>query len=127
MPHTHQARVLVAHRRAPVLRMIRTNLEAERIRTVPAALPSACLAALRSHDVDALVLDADLIRGDVPESAELLRYLLTAAVPTLLLSWDAGDRLLARSLHDAPFISRPDDIEQVLDQVQRLLGAPAPA
>ena len=127
MSHRHHARVLVAHRRAPVLRMIRTNLEAERIRAVPSSSPSACLAALLSHDVDALVLDADLIRGDAPESAELLRYLLTAAVPTLLLSWDAGDRLLARSLHDAPFISRPDDIEQVLEQVQHLLGAPAPA
>lgn len=127
MSRTHHPRVLVAHRRAPVLRMIRTNLEAERIRAVPASSPSACLGALLSHDVDVLVLDADLIRDDAPESAELLRHLLQSAVPTLVVSWDAGDRLLARLLHDAPFISRPDDIEQVLEQVQHLLRATAPA
>lgn len=118
-------RVLVAHRRAPVERMIRTNLEAEGIGVLNAPSPAACLSTLRGRDVDALVLDADLVRGDAPESAELLRYLLGRTVPTLLVSWEPSDWLLARSLHDAPFVSRPDDIEQVIGHVQVLLAEAA--
>ena len=119
--------VLVAHRRAPVLRMIRTNLEADGLDVHTASSPPTCLETLRTRVVDALVLDADLVRGDSLESARLLRYLLATSVPTLVVSWDPADRLLARTLHDAPFINRPDDIDQVLGQVHDLLASGARA
>lgn len=120
-------RVLVAHRRAPVQRMIRTNLEADGLAVATASTPSACLTLLRSGPIDALVVDADLIRTDSPESRALRRYLLRTHTPTLLVSWDPGDRLLARTLHDALFISRPDNIDLITTSVQRLIAAPARA
>jgi hypothetical protein len=104
--------------------MIRTNLEADSLSVVVAATPGACLAVLHSVYVSALVLDADLVRDDGADGSLLLRYLLGRRVPTLLISWDPGDRLLARTLHNAPFISRPDNIDAVRDLVQQLLGAP---
>jgi len=121
-PRNHP-RVLVAHRRPPVLRMIRTNLEADGLPVRLASTAGACLAALRSGPVDALVLDADLIRTGDRERETLLRYLLQDAVPTLVVSWDPKDHLLARTLHDAPFISRLDNVDRVTACVHDLLGA----
>jgi DNA-binding response OmpR family regulator len=117
-------RVLVAHRRAPIQRMIRTNLEADGLVVATASTPAACLADLNTTIVSALVLDAELIRDDGAEGSALLRFLLDTRTPTLLISWDPGDRLLARTLHNAPFISRPDNIDLITDWIQRLLAEP---
>lgn len=118
-------RVLVAHRRAPIQRMIRTNLEADGLVVATASTPAACLADLQSTIVSTLILDADLIRDDADDGTSLYRFIVESHIPTLLISWDPSDRLLARSLRDAPFISRPDNIELITDWVQRLLAIPA--
>jgi hypothetical protein len=120
-------RVLVAHHWAPVQRMLRGTLRADGHAVMGAASPSACLNALRSHGVAALVLDAELIKGDRPSSADLFRFLITTGMPTLLVSWDPDDWRLARALRDAPFLSRPDDVDQVLSWVRELVAQPAPA
>ncbi|MGE0545281.1 MAG: hypothetical protein AB7R89_34410 [Dehalococcoidia bacterium] len=104
--------------------MIRTNLEADGLVVATASTPAACLADLQSTIVSTLVLDAELIRDDGDDGSALLRYLIDSYTPTLLISWDPSDRLLARSLHGAPFISRPDNIELITDWVQRLLATP---
>lgn len=107
--------------------MIRTNLEADGLVVATASTPAACIADLHATDVSALVLDAELVRDDDGDGTALLHFLLDASIPTLLLSWDPGDRLLARTLHDAPFISRPDNIDLITDWVQRLLAEPVSA
>jgi len=104
--------------------MIRTNLEADGLVVATASTPAACLADLNTTIVSALVLDAELIRDDGAEGSALLRFLLDTRTPTLLISWDPGDRLLARTLHNAPFISRPDNIDLITDWIQRLLAEP---
>ena len=119
----HEA-VLVAHRRAPVLRLLRTNLEAEGISVLSAATPPATLATLLSGAVRALVIDAELLRESVPGGPGLLSYLRRAGLPLLLLSWYPADRLLARSLGDARFCSRADDVDQVIGLVRDLLVTP---
>jgi DNA-binding response OmpR family regulator len=124
IPLERHPRVLVAHRRAPIQRMIRTNLEADGLAVATASAQGACLTALRNGDIDVLVLDAELVRDDGGDGSTLLRYLLRARIPILLLSWDPSDRLLARTLHDAPFVSRPDNIDLVTTWVQRLSDAP---
>jgi hypothetical protein len=48
-----------------------------------------------------------------------------SGVPTLLISWDPDDWRLARALKDAPFLSRPDDVDQLLGRVRELVAAPA--
>jgi DNA-binding response OmpR family regulator len=126
MPDRTTPRVLVAHQRPPVQRLLRTNLRADGFAALGASSPATTLTALRAHGVDALVLDAELIKGDRPESADLLRFLLAGATPTLLISWDPTDRLLARSLRDAPFLSRPDDVDEVLQHVRALTAPPVP-
>ena len=115
--------VLVAHARAPVLRLIRTNLEADGLQVETAASAGACLKVLQSAPVGALVLDAQLIQGDARQSASLLRYLLATRVPLLLVSFEPADRSLARTLHGAPFCSRPDDIDGVRELVHGLLAS----
>ena len=126
MPEPTSPRVLVAHQRPPVQRLLRTNLRADGYAALGAASPATTLGALRAHGVDALVLDAELIKGDRPESADLLRFLLASAMPTLVISWDPTDRLLARSLRDAPFLSRPDDVDQALRYVCELTAPSVP-
>ena len=105
--------------------MIRTNLEADGLVVATASTPAACLADLQSTAVSTLILDADLIRDDGDSGSALYHFLVERRTPTLLISWDPGDRLLARSLHDAPFVSRPDNIELISGWVQRLLAVPA--
>lgn len=107
--------------------MIRTNLEADGLAVATASTQRACLTTLRTGDIGVLVLDAELVRDDGADGSTLLRYLLRARIPTLLLSWDPVDRLLARTLHDAPFISRPDNIDSVTTWVQRLSATPVRA
>jgi DNA-binding response OmpR family regulator len=118
-------RVLVAHHRAPVQRMLCTSLRAEGLAVMAAASPSACLNALRAHGIAAVVLDAELIKGARRSSADLFRFLVNGGVPTLLVSWDPDDWRLARALKDAPFLSRPDDVDQLLGRVRELVTAPA--
>jgi hypothetical protein len=105
--------------------MIRTNLEADGLVVATASTPAACLADLHTTIVSALVLDAELVRDDGDDGSALLHFLLDARIPTLLISWDPSDRLLARTLHDAPFICRPDNIDLITDWVQHLLAVPA--
>ena len=114
--------VIVAHRRAPIVRMLRANLEAEGIRVETTATATGCLTALRAHRRAALVLDADLVRETTPGGETLFAYLGRAAVPVLLVSHDPADRLMARSLVQAAFLSRADDIDQVMDAVCALLA-----
>jgi len=120
-------RVLVAHHRAPVQRMLCTTLRADGLAVMAAASPGACLNALRAHGIAALILDAEMLKGARRSSADLFRFLLTNGVPTLLISWDPDDWRLARALKDAPFISRPDDVDQVLGRVRELVALPAGA
>ena len=122
-----QARVLVAHQRAPIQRLLCTNLQADGFVVLGAATPGATLNALRSREVVALVLDAELVKGERPESAELFRFLVGAPLPRLLVSWDPDDWRLARSLRDAPFLSRPDNVDQVVSRVRELVAAGTPA
>ena len=121
MQSNHGGRVVIAHRRAPVLRMIRANLEAEGIAVDAVMTATACTAALAAHETRALVLDADLVRDTVPGGEALLAHLRRVAPPVLLLSWDPADRSIARQLGDAPFLSRPDDIDRVVDMIHGLL------
>jgi hypothetical protein len=121
-----RARVLVAHHRAPVQRMLCTTLRADGLAVMGVASPGACLNALRSHPVAALVLDAELLKGERRSSADLFRYLVAGGVPTLLVSWDPDDWRLARALCDAPFLSRPDNVDQLLGRVRELVALPAP-
>ena len=127
MQDVSRPRVLVAHHRAPVQRMLCTTLRADGLAVMAAASPSACLNALRAHGVAALILDAELIKGARRSSADLFRIIITSGVPTLLLSWDPDDWRLARALKDAPFLSRPDDVDQVLGRVRELVAIPIAA
>lgn len=119
--------VLVAHRRAPVQRLIRTNLDAEGFDVAVVATAASALALLRGGTGSVVVLDADLIRGDTPDQALLRSWLLSNRLPLLLVSSDPADRLLARALGDAPFLSRPDDVEKVCAIVHRLAENGVPA
>src|SRR3712207_6250624 len=106
MQDVSRPRVLVAHHRAPVQRMLCTTLRADGLAVMAAASPGACLNVLRAHGAAALVLAAELIKGSRRSSADLFRFLLSSGIPTLLVSWDPDDWRLARALKDAPFLSR---------------------
>jgi DNA-binding response OmpR family regulator len=121
MNEAQTGRVVVAHRRAPVLRMLHANLRADGFNVDMTATAEGCLAALDGHTA-ALVLDADLLRNDVPYSGALLEYLRGATVPLLLVSFDPADRAIARSIAGARFLSRPDNIDEVLRLVHRLFA-----
>lgn len=113
--------VLVAHRRAPVQRVLRTNLEAEPLFVTTVATATDCLAALRVSQVSALVVDVDLLRETVPDGLLLRSYLVDTGLPSLLLSWNPCDRELARQLGGLSFTTRLDDIERLTDMVRALL------
>jgi hypothetical protein len=124
MTNTESARaVVVAHRRPPVLRMIRTALEVEGARVLVASTASACLAALHTPGVQAGIIDADLLKPEAPRGTVLEHYLRRAGLPLLLLSWEPCDRALARRLM-AAFSSRPDEVEGI---IQWLSGVVAQA
>jgi DNA-binding NtrC family response regulator len=114
--------VVVAHRRAPVLRMLRANLHADGLGVHTTSTAAGCLAALHDETAAALVLDADLLRDDVPYSGALLERLRVAGVPLLIVSFDPADRAIARSLQGARFLCRADDIDEVLRLVHHLLA-----
>jgi DNA-binding response OmpR family regulator len=122
-----ESRVLVAHRRAPVMRMIRANLTLEQIPVQSVLTASACLAALEEGGIAALVLDADLTRESTPHGPELYHLLQESSLPVLVLSFDPMDRHIARGLHNAPFCSRPDRVDEVVELIQGLLAAGRPA
>jgi DNA-binding response OmpR family regulator len=122
-----ESRVLVAHRRAPVMRMIRANLALEQISVQSVLTASACLAALEEGGVAALILDADLTRETTPHGQELYDAVKRSHVPVLVLSFDPMDRQVARGLHNAPFCSRPDRVDEVVELIQGLLAASHPA
>src|SRR3954468_23435469 len=83
-----EGRVLVAHRRAPVMRMIRANLALEDIHVQSVLTAAGCLSALEEGGVAALVLDADLTRETTPHGQELYRALQRSRLPVLVLSFD---------------------------------------
>lgn len=118
--------VLVAHRRGPVARLIRTNLDAEGYDVAVSATPTGALAVLRTGAACALVLDADLVRGDTPDQALLRSWIISHHIPALVISCEPDDRRLARSIGDAPFLSRPDDVDQICAIVNRLILAATP-
>jgi two-component system, OmpR family, KDP operon response regulator KdpE len=122
MPGRSQATVVVAHRRPPVLRLVRTNLEAEGFTVHEAATALSCRRLIAGGRADLLVTDADLIRGDSAESARLLAAISLAAVPLIVLSWNPGDRLLARALGNAPFVQRIDDVDDLVARVRELIA-----
>jgi DNA-binding response OmpR family regulator len=113
--------VLIAHRRPPVQRMLRTNLEADAIAVGSVATASEAVTALEGSPVAAVIVDADLLRETVPDGLALRARLATGSPPALVVSWDPCDRLLARELGHAPFLSRPDDIDRMLETVHGLV------
>lgn len=115
--------ILIAHRRAPVERVLRSNLQVEGFGVVSAASAGGCLAQLRSAAPAAIIVDAELLRGDSDDSEALLQLLSDGAIPAVLISWDPADHLLARRIGNVPFISRPDDIDRVLGCVHDVVGA----
>lgn len=102
--------------------MIRTILETEGLTVRTAATAAEALLRIRGDAVRALVLDADLVRDGTLDGAALTAQIEQIGLPLLIVSWEPGDRLLARRLHDAPFISRPDDVDRIVDGVRGLLA-----
>lgn len=123
MDEGEAGRVGVAHRRVSVLRLLCANLRAEGFAVAPVSSVERCLALLREGTLDALVLDADLLREGMPDGATLAAAVREGAVPLLLVSFDAADRVLARTLGNVPFVSRPDNIDEVMCLVHELLVA----
>ena len=113
--------VVVAHRRAPVQRVLRTNLEAEPLFVITVATATDCLTALHVSQVSALVVDVDLLRETVPDGLLLRSHVVATGLPSLLLSWNPCDRELARQLGGLAFTTRLDDIERLTDMVRGLL------
>jgi DNA-binding response OmpR family regulator len=122
MGQNQTGRVLVAHRRVAVLRMLCANLRAEGLAVRSLSSGASCLAALRESALDALVLDADLLRDGMPDGAALATAVREGSPPVLLISFDPADRVLARSLGHVPFVSRPDNIDEVTRLVQDLVA-----
>jgi hypothetical protein len=119
--------VLVAHRLASVRRILRINLQAERITITEAGTARECADALRIHRPVAMVLDPSLITEPVEEDA-LLRLVKRSGTPVLVVSEEPDHRRTARLLGDAPFCNRPDEIDRVTGAVRGLLaGAGVPS
>ena len=118
--------VIVAHRRLPVQRMLRTILETEGLTVRTASTAAEAVLRIQSDAAQALVLDADLVREETLDGAALTAQIERLRLPLLVVSWEPGDRLLARRLHDAPFISRPDDVDRIVDGVRGLLARRMP-
>jgi len=104
-----------------VQRVIRTNLQADGHAVTTTATAGGVLAAFRAGWGAALILDADIIRAESDDVLALKRSIVAEPIPTVLVSWDAGDWLMARTLAGAPFISRLDDVEGIGRTVRELL------
>jgi hypothetical protein len=113
--------VLVAHRAAPMRRILRLNLEAVSVPAVEAASAAECLDWLRRHQGAAVVLDPDIF-ADPADEAAVSALLPALGLPVLVLSAAPEHRRLARALGDAPFCNRPDDVERVTSAVCSLLS-----
>jgi DNA-binding response OmpR family regulator len=113
--------VLVAHRSAPMRRILRLNLEAEQIDTVEAASAWECVQYLRARRPGAVVLDPDILH-EQDDAAVIPGLLRDLGMPLLVLSAEPEHRRTAQLLGGAPFCNRPDDVERVTAAVRELLS-----
>lgn len=119
--------VLVVHHAAPVRRILRLNLEAERMATTEAATTRECLNYLQQGRAGAVVLDPEIFR-DPQEGLAVCALLRELRLPVLVISERPEHRQVARAIGGAPFCNRPDDPERVAATVRDLLiGARVPA
>lgn len=118
--------VLVVHRLASMRRILRLNLESEGMTTVEAATAGECARLLGILRPAAVVLDPQVLHNQDDEGA-LCARLRELRAPILVVSDGPEYRQIARSLGDAPFCNRPDDVERITAAVRALLaGSPLP-
>jgi DNA-binding NtrC family response regulator len=117
--------VLVVHRVASMRRIVRCNLEMERIPTREAASVAECLTVLRFEPPSALLLDPEVL-VDHDEALALQQGLDDLHIPVLVLSSGREHRHVADAFGHAPFCNRPDDVERVTAAVRVLAGARLP-
>jgi CheY-like chemotaxis protein len=110
--------VLVADDSREFAEMLRATLEEAGFEVVTAYSGPAALAAMRSREVDAAVLDVLMpgISGDAV--ADRLR-LLKPELPILLMTGDAGVPFVATS--EARVLRKPFRHEDLVDAVRELL------
>lgn len=117
---------MVGHRRAPVLRMIRSNLMSRGYHVISSDSAAECITALRTLPLAALVADVGLL-SDGCARGDLLRVeLQQTRIPVLLVSFEPSDHILVREFPTASFLNRVDDIDDVVQAVERLTRGSVP-
>ena len=110
MPHRGSLKVLVAEEDARLRRIVRLNLQQEGLEVVEASSIRECQARLHEGGFDAQSLSAWL-RSESPGRA----------MPVVILSFDAEDRLLTLPLRLAVFRQKPFDPGDLVSQVEGLM------
>lgn len=118
--------IMVGHRRAPVLRMIRSNLMSRGYHVITSESAAECTAALRALPLAAMVVDVGLLSDDCARGDLLRAELHRTALPVLLVSFEPSDHVLARAFPTARFLNRVDDIDDVVLAVERLTRRSVP-
>src|SRR5215471_17553696 len=121
--------ILIVEDDLDVSRLLAEILEAEGYRTAIAANGREALDQLRknSHYPDLILLDMMMPVMDGWKFREEQRKLpALASIPVLTVTADGDARGKAASIQAAGYVSKPLQIDGLLDEVERICGPPEP-
>lgn len=122
MPHRGSLKVLVAEEDARLRRIVRLNLQQEGLEAVEASSIRECQARLHEGGVGAMIISSHLPGFDAQSLSAWLRSESPGrAMPVVILSFDAEDRLLTLPLRLAAFRQKPFDPGDLVSQVEGLM------
>jgi DNA-binding response OmpR family regulator len=127
-PQVARFSVLVVGDDRAMGKLLRQNLEGRNTSVMEATTGIECLEAIRSTQVDLVLLNADLPDYDGWGILSLLR--LTDSfkdLPVIVVSENAPSAAMASWLRPDDFILEPFDMRDLVTRVARLSGASCPA
>lgn len=124
MPQRGSSKVLIGEGDARLRRILRLNLERKGLETIEGSTLPECEARLQQGDVGLAIISSQLPGFDPQQFPTWLRSRFPQqALPVVILSFEAEDRLLAGRLRLATFKRKPFDPEELVDDVTRLMRA----
>ncbi|HWS88144.1 MAG TPA: response regulator [Pyrinomonadaceae bacterium] len=133
MPSHPRRRVLCAEPHEDTCRLIRLLLERQGHEVVSADTIAECVGLAEAEGFDLYMVDDDYIDGTAIQLCKLLRR-MTPATPILFFSAQAfrRDRELALEAGATAYLTKPDDLFEIVSTVNSILSggadgtAPAP-
>ena len=126
MPPYPRRRVLCAEPHEDTCRLITLLLERQGHEVVPARTVAECVGLVGAGGFDLYMLDDDYIDGTALQLCKRLRE-LTPGTPILFFSAQAfrRDRELALEAGAAAYLTKPDDLFEIVSTVNSILSGKA--